>query len=111
MVLVGTVFPSDYKCNRENRVGQLTHRTTNATGKIELDNWSVVRLDFPGCICSPMEKRVPTLPCAPSTLYPTPLLPPPRSPPPLLLSVALLFLPLIVRGGVPSRLLYYTVSV
>ena len=33
------VFPSDYKCSLEN---------------------PVVRLDFPGCICSPMEKRVPT---------------------------------------------------
>jgi hypothetical protein len=33
------LFPSDYKCNREN---------------------PVVRLDFPVCICSPMEKRVPT---------------------------------------------------
>jgi hypothetical protein len=36
------------------------HRTTNAAGKIEQDNWPVVRLDFPGCISSPMEKRVPT---------------------------------------------------
>jgi hypothetical protein len=80
------VFPSDYKCSRENRAGQLAvgtrfsiglqmqpgkssrttrgnaffHRTTNAAGKIEPDNWPVVRLDFPGCICSPMEKRVPT---------------------------------------------------
>jgi transposase InsO family protein len=33
---------------------------TNAAGKIEPDNWPVVRLDFPGCISSPMEKRVPT---------------------------------------------------
>jgi hypothetical protein len=40
------------KCSRENRAGQLA----------ELDNWPVVRLDFPGCICSPMEKRVPTRP-------------------------------------------------
>ena len=47
------VFPSDYKCIREN----------------EQDNWSVVLLvflvascpaRFPCCICSPMEKRVPT---------------------------------------------------
>jgi hypothetical protein len=38
------VFPSDYKCSRE----------------IEPDNWPVVRSDFPGYICSPMEKRVPT---------------------------------------------------
>jgi hypothetical protein len=27
---------------------------------IEPDNWPVVRLDFPGCISSPMGKRVPT---------------------------------------------------
>ena len=36
------------------------HRTTNAAGKIEPGNWPVVRSDFPGYICSPMEKRVPT---------------------------------------------------
>jgi hypothetical protein len=40
--------------------GPFFHRTTNAAGKIEPANWPVVRLDFPGCICSPMEKRVPT---------------------------------------------------
>ena len=44
-ILWERVFPSDYKCSRE----------------IEPDNWPVVRSDFPGYICSPMEKRVPTL--------------------------------------------------
>ena len=28
---------------------------------VHLHCWPVVRLDFPGCICSPMEKRVPTI--------------------------------------------------
>jgi hypothetical protein len=36
------------------------HRTTNAAGKIEPGNWPVVQSDFPGYICSLMEKRVPT---------------------------------------------------
>jgi hypothetical protein len=40
------VFPSDYKCSRKNRAGQLArnaffHRTTNAAGKIEPDDWPV----------------------------------------------------------------------
>jgi hypothetical protein len=39
------------------------HRTTNVAGKIGPDNWpdrTTGRSDFPGYICSPMEKRVPT---------------------------------------------------
>jgi len=49
------------------------HRTTNAAGKIEPGNWPVVRSDFPGYICSLMEKRVPTLP-KPGRSTPAPLL-------------------------------------
>jgi hypothetical protein len=54
--------------DRADRTGKMVqacgnaffHQTTNTAGKIEPDNWPVVRLDFPGCISSPMEKRVPT---------------------------------------------------
>jgi hypothetical protein len=63
------VFPSDYKCSRENRAGQLAscparfsrlHQLSGSTFPAAFVVRPVVRLDFPGCICSPMEKRVPT---------------------------------------------------
>jgi len=55
MVFVGTRFS----------IGLLmqpgkSSRTTVLWERVFPDNWTVVRLDFPGCISSPMEKRVPS---------------------------------------------------
>ena len=50
-------FPIGLPMQQGKRAGQLAYQCIRES---EQDNWPVVRLDFPGCICSPMEKRVPT---------------------------------------------------